>query len=829
MNCFISLLGLLYVAVTLTCSFSHLQTLRLLSILPYPKPGELAIESVEPSYLEGPTLYLASQLAVDLVNNRSDILPDYHLELIKGDGGCDIRTNVEVALFKHVIYNENVQGVVGPGCSHSTLALGNLTRIPNVYLLSVSLSGAKSLSENYPNSFSALDSSQQYVRAIQKMIEAQNWKNVSVIHDLSRPFFASIKEQLEEVQVARKNITFHFLGLSPGNLRNTPLSSLPLQCQPNSRIVLILAGTELATDISCLLTKTLDYRYPDFQYIIVHHTPESLTRSVNFTYGHKVLNCSSKDIETHLNGSIFLRYRLDALNANDPTSSGLSYNEFSEMYNKSVADYNNQSQLTGEPVEPSVWATAYFDATWALILALNNSREDLREKTGLELQQYKYGHIDATDIVRDHLLQLDFNGVSGRFKFNDNNGFVKRLVDIWQFKDGSAQRLEYYKGSYGNISFYNASKADYIGDSFKYIPISDPVQGGLLLSLIVIVTTIILVVHIISLVNRSYPSVKATNPRLYLFAYFGSYLANLGSVLIIIGLKFGIHNDQARCNIIHSSSVIQNTGLVLVLSALTAISFRVHRIFVHWKHPGRLIDDLYLKGFIIIVTGLFFVTHVALSIVFTPTPKHVCVSTQGAEVSFDVECKYQVPYLAPAYSIPIILLTSLAAILATLSIGHVKIELFKTQPILIVCYLFFVNSGVWIVYYATESSTRARLGPVVGSALTTSSICLIFLFIPPTLPILKDFLSSNLKEHISPFYQKARDLTDSYTSQQMRITRSPSVEKDSVAYIGSLVGAHGHRVYSSSRKSTPGKHTKNGIPSNHECTQVTIVVEEVDL
>ena len=142
-------------------------------------------------------------------------------------------------------------------------------------------------------------------------------------------------------------------------------------------------------------------------------------------------HCSSDDIKRYLNGSIILWYLLDALKANDSTFSGLSYDEFSEMYNKSVADYNNQSQLTGEPIEPSVWAATYFDATWALILALNNSREELRERTGLELWQYKYGHANATDIVRDHLLVLDFNGVLGSFKFYNNYGFVKRLVDIW--------------------------------------------------------------------------------------------------------------------------------------------------------------------------------------------------------------------------------------------------------------------------------------------------------------------------------------------------------------------------------------------------------------
>ena len=65
-----------------------------------------------------------------------------------------------------------------------------------------------------------------------------------------------------------------------------------------------------------------------------------------------------------------------------------------------------------------------------------------------------------------------------------------------------------------NISLYNIGRADYFGDSFEYLLVSDPFLGGLLISLIVIVTTLIVDAHIISLVNRGYPSIKATNPKL---------------------------------------------------------------------------------------------------------------------------------------------------------------------------------------------------------------------------------------------------------------------------------------------------------------------------
>ena len=833
--CFISLLLCVTTTLDLVGSTSHLQTLRLLSILPYPKPGEP--ESVQPSYLEGPTLYLASQLAVDLVNNRSDILPDYQLELIRGDGGCDILPQVEQALIEHVVHNENIQGVVGPGCSHSTLALGVLTRRSQLSLLSVSLAGTTALEDrqNYPNSFSALDSSQQYVRTVLKMIETRNWKNVAVLYDLSRPFFTSVADRLQQSDVQQNSFKLHFTGLLPGDLQNTPLNSLQVQCQPDSHIVVLLASGQLVRDILCLFSQELvdtHMDYLSFQFIIVNHSPESLTQTVNLTYGDQTYNCSSQDIKRRLNGSIILRYRLDALKGNETTSSGLSYNEFSEMYNKSVVDYNNlnQSQLTGEPIEPSVWAATYFDATWALILALNNSREDLRERTGLELTQYKYGHVSATDIVRDHLLKVRFEGVSGRFKFNKNTGFVKRLVDIWQFKDGPAQRLAYYNGTTNDI--FRGDQVDYSSDSLEFVPISDPVLGGVLISLILIVTALIVIIHIISLVNRSHPSIKATNPRLYFFAFVGNYLLALGTIFFIIGQLFSFQPHRL-CSMKLAATVISNTGAVYFFSALVAIAFQKYRIFVHWTHPGKLVRDVYLRVFVVVVTGMLFVTHTALAIAYPVDPSLNCVSTQGNVVSGTVICfQDQTVWMIIIEVCPAIILTFLAAVFATLSIRHVKMEQFKRQSVLLICYFYFIGVSFWILYYIIEVSTNTvGVGTRVGSSLTFLIISLIFLYFPPIIPILKNFCKSHLKEHGSILYPKVRDSVSTHTYTSERIS-SPDFENAGKDAIGTNAdSSHGHDADFSSweRAAKQGGYRSSRHPySQTQERQVTIeVMEEV--
>jgi len=76
-------------------------TLYLVSLLPYPDTRP----TLQPSWEEGPALMPAAELAVELINNRSDILSDYNIEMIAGDSGCDVTTKAVTAFVETVMHS----------------------------------------------------------------------------------------------------------------------------------------------------------------------------------------------------------------------------------------------------------------------------------------------------------------------------------------------------------------------------------------------------------------------------------------------------------------------------------------------------------------------------------------------------------------------------------------------------------------------------------------------------------------------------------------------------------------------------------------------------
>lgn len=172
--------------------------LYFLTIFPYSSENP----SQQPSWDEGVSILPAAYLAVDMVNNRDDVLSGYTLDLINSDGGCDLEDNARLSFVQRVIAERGhmpILGIIGPGCSTSSLAVSSLSSHSSIALMNVHLAGTPLLENRakFPYSLGILGSSYSFVNATVALMREAKWKRIAVLYDEERIFFLSTYQHLQ--------------------------------------------------------------------------------------------------------------------------------------------------------------------------------------------------------------------------------------------------------------------------------------------------------------------------------------------------------------------------------------------------------------------------------------------------------------------------------------------------------------------------------------------------------------------------------------------------------------------------------------------------------
>ena len=130
------------------------ETLYLLSLLSYPDPSGDPL--LQPSFTNGGDIIPGAKLAIQEINNRTDILTNYKLELIEADDGCDSDIKSIISLTNNLYYvGKHIVGIIGPQCSHAMKVVASLTETSEIALINVHLGSDPELGDRslYPYSF----------------------------------------------------------------------------------------------------------------------------------------------------------------------------------------------------------------------------------------------------------------------------------------------------------------------------------------------------------------------------------------------------------------------------------------------------------------------------------------------------------------------------------------------------------------------------------------------------------------------------------------------------------------------------------------------------
>ena len=186
-------------------------TLYLLNVVPYPDDGENA------GWDRGLDLVPAGHLAAEQINNHSELLSGYKLELVDIDSeSCGRSTitkgvvNLHTELVTPILNNRSscVVGIIGLYCSMVTNALAPIVSRPGVdYVkLAASTSPKHRYDPIFRDVFHTIASSSVFNEAVIKMMMTFNWRRIGLIHDALGFYFKTTSNDFARRAASRSDI-----------------------------------------------------------------------------------------------------------------------------------------------------------------------------------------------------------------------------------------------------------------------------------------------------------------------------------------------------------------------------------------------------------------------------------------------------------------------------------------------------------------------------------------------------------------------------------------------------------------------------------------------
>ena len=716
-----------------------LTPLFITTLLPYPASN--ARPAFQPSWDEGLNIIPAMELAVRHVQQKEGFLDGYELKLVHEDGGCDISTKTYNGLATLFSASNPVLGMIGPGCSASTLA--SLPLLNRTSLIAVHGAGSPKINRtSFPNSFGTLGSAYGYVDVTFALMRKSGWRRLGLLTDPNRPFFSDTVNFLQrdlprtypEAKILYSSPVYDFF-LPVADIKETLL-----------RVVLVFTGPELARKVMCIAFHE-EMFYPAYQWVIIGRTLEEFTSMpVYFQYDSIQYNCSTKDLARVLEGNILVNYKLFRFEENQKTFSGLSYQEYLQQYNASVMAYNSNLENNNNAIEVSVWATYLYDAVWAWAVVLDN----VTKSGNFSIEEYQFDQ--PNDALIEQFEQVDFEGVSGRIKFDRETGSVNRVMDIFLISNATEEYVAYCNaGAIVKLS----TNLQFVPDSFDIVTASVyPATAVILCLLLLVQSMIVIATQITVAVNRDFKSIKASSPKISHLAYIGVYLLVIGFMLSTVIDTFNVDNHKANiCQAVWA--FLFPYGFTLAFGTTTVRTWRLYRIFTHYLKPGNFISEPALFTIVFLLLAV----DVTISIIWTSIDPFVLATdldTSDSVVRTTCGSEHYFVWLGIVMGYRFLQL--LALLTLTLQTRNIRSRSFQTVTLQVLVYCTFAIFGFGLTLYYFSvflkydgNISYGLLGLVINALVLLYILCV---FMPAILPLIKhkwknsDFILAIEKCHL---------------------------------------------------------------------------------
>ncbi|KAL9969262.1 hypothetical protein ACROYT_G021458 [Oculina patagonica] len=510
----------------------------------------------------GAGITAAMQMAFEYINNSSHILPSYELRLLAND------TKGETGLGNKILYDYIREGrpslVLGPGRSNVALSVADTAKYWKMIQISASAeSGDLSDSETYPYFFRTISSISASKSTFVALAKKFKWKRVSILF-YSRDMYIKAASDLKE-ECERNNITV----LSYGSFRDRNDADNQLKHIKDIDARIVFAFLQKTTSVMCLIHK--HNLYGD-KYGWVVHTPDS-RGWWNRTY--PFLDCSPEQVNEAAEYSISIDH-LYISKDNVSTISGLTPQQFSKAYEAYANDTNVKTSLYGP------FGLMLLDPN---LLNIKDFRED-----------------NASEVIKDSLLNTRFLGVTGEVQLEDNGDRTGKF-EIFQLIGSDLDLIAFHDATRpDNLTYYDEmefhwrngeSPRDHIIYKNRLIQLS---RGNFIVICVLASMGISLCFGFLyfNVVNRNERCIKMSSPNINNAIIVGCILAYISVIL------FSVDGERLTSFICKAKVITLDIGFTIAFGSMFSKTWRVHRITRKIRVRRRVIKDIHLFGMIFV-------------------------------------------------------------------------------------------------------------------------------------------------------------------------------------------------------------------------------------
>ena len=731
---------------TLSCTeaqlpFWNCSVLSLLNVLPL-YHERAAVGEFDAVWDRGLDVTPAGHLAVEQINNRSDILPDHKLKLIDIDSeacGLNVISKGIVNTFRELVdLNRTcIVGVVGLFCSQVTNIISPIVSHPSIggYIqIAASTTPVHRANDSEEKLFHIVEASSVFNEVTVSMMQAFNWTRIGIVYNSLGLFSESVANDfINKIQ----SVGLHLVSQVP--ISNSFLNiheTLDTFRDEDSRISYWSLSYKHSAPLLCEAYHR-NLRWPGYVYILREPTLENILEQETL--------CSKQQMLLALEGAFLLHYRLYTEN-DTQLFSGWSFGEYKERYAHTLQTFASR---TNREANENDYANVLYDQVWAFGLALNNFFA--LTHTDNKITQ------NMSSTLKHELRSVSFQGATGWINFGVSQE-SRTTVDVFQVINGTPKLIGIYDQLSQDIIFTDSAPQhrgvnipkDMFEIDYKLLPLW---LGGCIATAQGVLFCIISANLIFIIYWKEEREIKATSPFLSILMIAGCYILCIGPILLVV--LFTTYNtvleNMGLLTFLCVFKSFTMIGLDFILATLLLRMLRIQHIFQatqmtmmsdYWMDKYLLVYALIVctgKLILLIIWNSIDPIHSVFDRIYIPESSgklpHYVTTMKCTSDSSRIWL-----VITTLYSGVLLLFVVILAIMTR----HIKNDMYKDTKkvnffIFLVILVLAITVPLQLVYNDLNNQTIALVAEWLAF-FSVPLLCQICLYFPKTLPLVMKVL-----------------------------------------------------------------------------------------